>query len=90
LLVVLVCLVVLVLMSDKVLRKLEAIVTSAVQSGLIPFNERLQLVHEQVQEVRDNLNNRRGIIGERQIALARSLNIDITVQMVFIFLFILN
>ena len=55
-------------MSDKVLRKLEAIVTSAVQSGLIPFNERLQLVHEQVQEVRDNLYNRRGFIGERQIA----------------------
>ena len=77
-------------MSDKVLKKLEAIVTSAVQSGLIPLNERLQLVHEQVQEVRENLNNRRGLIGERQIALARSLNIDITVKMVFIFIFILN
>ena len=71
---------------EKILKKLEAIVSSAVEqqinNSLISVREKLQLVSDQVQEVRDSFNCRRGLIGQRQIELAKSINIDLNDDLV--------
>jgi hypothetical protein len=68
---------------------LKGIVTDCVRDIvselLVPVTDHIMEIRSNLQLVTDTFNNRRGYIGEAQITAARTLGIDLTVDLVKIF-----
>jgi hypothetical protein len=62
-----------------------AIIKKEVKEQMTPL---LNDIRAMVSEVRDNFNNKRGIIGPSQILIGRGIGIDLSVKLVRIFFYL--